>query len=278
MTNDLIFGYELFCDEGPDGLIVTSMMSPHDSFELVIPGELNGLHISSVADYAFEGCQNICAANILDGVQRIGRRAFEGCSKLHSVRLPATLTEIGRGAFAGCPALTAIYVDEANPTFRDVDGVLYDRELTKLLRCPPKKHSITIPDSVTEIATLSLSGCTELTHVMLPPGLTLIDEWAFQRCTALSSVSIPASVRELGNYAFADCTELRTVSVGGAERLGNSAFENCPALGRIFLPEQTHVFGHGVFTDCPALCIHAPGGSAAHNYAATYGIPCQLRD
>jgi len=42
--------------------------------------------------------------------------------------------------FNVCHGLTWIGVDKNNPNYKSSDGVLYDRERTMIIRCPPRKN------------------------------------------------------------------------------------------------------------------------------------------
>ncbi|MBR1747480.1 MAG: leucine-rich repeat protein [Clostridia bacterium] len=57
----------------------------------------------------FRGCKNLSSVSI-GNVTSVGDYAFEGCSSLRSVDLPSGLTAIGKYAFDGCDALSLMTV------------------------------------------------------------------------------------------------------------------------------------------------------------------------
>ena len=64
---------------------------------------------------------------------------------------------MAEGDYANFCGTTYIDVEEGNEHFCSVGGVLYSKELTKLLWCPKEKNgSLVIPESVTSIEFLSL--------------------------------------------------------------------------------------------------------------------------
>ena len=125
--------------------------------------------VTSIGYSAFEGCTGLTSVTIPNSVTDIGRWAFEGCTGLTSVTIPESVTSIGSGAFAECYSLTSITVDNRNNHFsNDENGVLFDKEKTKLIQYPlgNPKTSYFIPNSVTDIGSGSMSGI-EANYFML---------------------------------------------------------------------------------------------------------------
>jgi uncharacterized repeat protein (TIGR02543 family) len=60
--------------------------------------------VSSVGDWAFEGCVSLTSVTIPASVAAIGNNAFSGCSSLLSVSIPASVLTVGYDAFNGCHA------------------------------------------------------------------------------------------------------------------------------------------------------------------------------
>ena len=103
---------------------------------------------------------------IEEGVTSIGAYAFHDCSRLTSVPIPDSLTSIQSNAFNGCTNLTSILISEDNPSYTSLNGVLYNKQLTELIRCPVGKTSVTIPDSVTSIGSNAFFGCQSLASII----------------------------------------------------------------------------------------------------------------
>lgn len=64
--------------------------------------------VTSISDFAFEGCGGLTSVTIGNSVTSIGNRAFRNCSGLTSVDIPDSVTSIGYDAFNGCSGLTEI--------------------------------------------------------------------------------------------------------------------------------------------------------------------------
>ncbi|MBQ7256469.1 MAG: leucine-rich repeat domain-containing protein [Abditibacteriota bacterium] len=101
------------------------------------------------------------------------------------------VTSIGDGAFEGCESLESINVDKNNKNYTSVSGVLYNKDVTKLIQCPGGVSSIEIPDSVTSIGDVAFRGCSRLKSIMIPNSVTSIGWGAFWGCESLKEIRKP---------------------------------------------------------------------------------------
>ncbi|MBR3219461.1 MAG: hypothetical protein IKF77_06020, partial [Thermoguttaceae bacterium] len=76
---------------------------------------------------------------------------FPPASKKSTFQVPDCVSSIENGAFWGCTSLNNINVSPNNLTYNSIDGVLYSKDGTELIRFPPgsKKNTFQVPDSVT---------------------------------------------------------------------------------------------------------------------------------
>ncbi len=157
-----------------------------------------------------------------------------------------------------------------------LDDILYNAEMTKLVKCCKSKTevvipnsvtsigygafercesliSITIPDSVTSIGASAFEDCTSLTSVIIPDSVTSIGKRAFEYCTSLTSVIIPDSVTSIGKRAFAYCTDLTSVTIpNSVTSIGKCAFSNCENLTSVTVKNPENIkWGEDVFFFSP---------------------------
>lgn len=72
-------------------------------------------------------------------ITSIHEYAFNCDGTLQVVNIGATVTNIDERAFYSCWALQCIYVDDDNPNYCDIDGVLYNKDMTEII-CYPIDH------------------------------------------------------------------------------------------------------------------------------------------
>lgn len=100
--------------------------------------------------------------------------------------------------------ISSFEVDENNPIYSSLDGILYSKDCTILVRYPRcKKGTFEIPDGVV-INNCAFQYCKYLESVVIPNTITEIPLFAFMH-SSLSSIVIPASVTSIWFGAFYEC-------------------------------------------------------------------------
>ena len=172
--------------------------------------------VTTIGDDAFFDCTGLTTVTIPVSVTTIGYFAFRNCTGLTSVTIPDSVTTIRSWAFSGCTSLTGIWVASNNSNYSsDSFGVLFNKSKTTIVQAPGAISEYTIPDSVTTIDHSAFRDCTNLTSVTIPDSVTTIRGDAFFGCTGLKSVTIPDSVTFIDNYAFFECIGLKNVCYTG---------------------------------------------------------------
>ena len=126
------------------------------------------------------------------GFNEIGAFAFRGAAALKSIKLSEDVVYYGMDAFRNCVALESFDVDENNPQFKSIDGILFSKNGTVLYKCPTNK---------------------KLGYYEIPKGVVKIGDRAFVDCVGLTSIKIPDGVKELGNEAFGGCSDVKTIEI-----------------------------------------------------------------
>jgi hypothetical protein len=165
--------------------------------------------VTSIGFQTFAACFNLSSLTLSPSLATIDADAFES-SGLTNLTIPASVTNIGSSVFQSCQQLTNITVDGSNPAYSSVDGVLFDRAQTTLIRYPAGKtaNSYAIPNGVISIAQGAFAISPNLNNVTFPNGLASLGQFAFANCLGLTSVTLPASVTNLDAYAFSVCYNL----------------------------------------------------------------------
>jgi len=164
---------------------------------------------------------------IPDSVTKIGKGAFRRCYSLQSIVIPDSVTEIGEAAFKDCSSLQSIDVSNDNMHFASVDGILFDKDLTVIVRFPQKYDvkEYVIPNSVTKIGSFAFSRCSSLESIDIPNSVTEIGYRAFDGCSSLQSIDIPNSVTEIVRTTFWGCSSLQSIDIpNSVTKIGDWAF------------------------------------------------------
>ena len=211
--------------------------------------------VTYISDDAFSGCTSLSSITIPDGVTSIGSSAFGGCASLSSITIPDSVTRIDCN-FSGCTSLTAINVATGNQNYVSVNGVLYNKDKTTIMRYPAgkKDKSYKIPDSVTSIDGGAFRSCASLTSIKIPDGVTSIGGSAFRSCASLTSITIPDGVTSIDNSAFEGCASLTSITIpDGVTSIRDRTFEGCTSLTNITIPDGVRSLGNWTFEDCKSL-------------------------
>ena len=256
--------------------------------------------VTSIGDYAFAACRSLTSITIPDSVTSIGDWAFSSCRSLTSITIPNSVTSIEYCAFAWCSGLTNINVSDNNKNYSSIDGVLFNKDKTEIIKYPEGKESKSykIPNNVTSISYSVFSYCSSLTNIIIPESVTSIESWAFQGCSSLTNITIPESVTSIGSWAFDGCSSLTSINVSDNNKnyssidgvlfnkdktkiikypegkesknykipnnvtsIGGGAFSDCSSLTSITLPDSVTNVGNGAFSDCSSLTsITLPDG------------------
>ena len=176
---------------------------------VIVPATIDRMPVVAIADNAFNSFPAITDVIIADGVTSIGESAFYGCSGMQNVTLPGTLASIGvnafygtylnsvfipksvlsigRSAFSACTTLDEILVDDENPNYEDIDGVLFNKSKTSLIQFPAgSAEEYTVPAGVTLITKKAFANSPELYKVTIPAAVTTVSDAAFENCPNLT--------------------------------------------------------------------------------------------
>lgn len=209
-----------------------------------------------IGDRAFALCSGLTEFAIPAGVVSVGNSAFEGCGGLKEITIPAAASDISMvNCFSKCAGLERIDIAEGNSTCCSVDGLVYSKDRTELIRCPAgRQGSCSVPEGTVRIGNGAFDGCAGLTGVILPEGVSEIGDYAFHGCSALKEAELPDSLTSIGTNAFGKCVALEYIAVpDGVTEIGSYAFDGCDALTGAEIPESVSSIPARAFQDCGSL-------------------------
>ncbi len=81
---------------------------------LTVPGQIAGLPVVQIGDYAFQGMDELCQAELPRTVEFLGDHVFFNCIHLKKLTAYDTLNHVGDGAFKNCDHLSEIVLHVKN--------------------------------------------------------------------------------------------------------------------------------------------------------------------
>ena len=175
--------------------------------------------VTAIDGGAFGLCKGLTEITFPQSLKSIGSKAFELCDGLRIIRIPAAVEKIDHpnSSFERCRNLEAFVVEKDNQHYASRDGVLFDKNLTRLIQCPAKKcGAYVVPEGVESIANSAFSYCRGLTNILLPDSLVSIGTLAFDECDGLKAVTIPDAVESIGGFAFSNCGGLTNIIISAS--------------------------------------------------------------
>lgn len=218
---------------------------------------------------------------------------FATCPRV--INIPASVVEIGGAAFAASN-LTTLNVDENNPNYMFMDGMLFSKDTTTLVECLlSKSGTVALPQATKHIAERAFGYCQSITSVTLPEGLESIGFYAFMSNSNLNNVVIPSSVSFIDGCPFANCTRLNNLSIAEGNTHyymdgmmiysmgGDSLVSAHKSADSVFLPSTLH-YVTGFAANNDVRYVSVPDGVTAISpnafcYSSLEGIdlPSQMQ-
>lgn len=257
--------------------------------------------ITDIPDSAFWGCETLVDVTLPQTLRTIGKGAFGQCVNLTRINIPEGVTSIGDSAFLMCGSLTRltipdsvasiegnpfrhlaaeILVSSQNPAISVVDGVVFNKDGTRLIACPSNKAgAYVIPQGVLEIGTHAFENCNDLTDVTIPASVASIvgNPFDFAQLelklapenpdfSLIDGVLFDQTGTRLLVYPCGRPGDTYEVPEGTVE-IGEFAFAGCQQLSAVTIPESVTVIGSNSFWNCENLRLYVWDGSYAQRYA-----------
>lgn len=143
---------------------------------------------------------NISCITLPESLKFIGHNNFP--KTLKSINIPSKIKDFPVDNLKLCDALETITVSEENQSYKIIDGILYNYDLTEMIYCPnAKSGKVIIPDTVKKIGDFCLYGCKNIKSVLIPTSVEEIGNYAFAYMS-MDTLVIPNSVKSIGIGCF----------------------------------------------------------------------------
>jgi len=232
-----------------------------------------------IGEYAFCGCSGITSLSISSSLTTIGSSAFSVCPSLTefivpetnqlysslngvlfnknqtiliqypagrqgSYNIPNSVTTIENLAFIDCSGISELIIPEANQFFSSLNGVLFNKNQTRLIQYPAgKQGTYIVPNTVKTIGNYSFLNCLGITGLNFPTSLTAIESSAFTGCSSITTLTFPAGLTSIGDFSFSDCISLKTIYClnPASPTTGNYCFNGVTSITDVYVPTDIAV-------------------------------------
>ena len=175
-------------------------------------------------------------------VSAVGKFTMNTDEYVEKIYIGKDVKYIDETSFFYCKELKAIEVDEANEHYTSVDGVLYTKDMKKLVTYPIMKEdtAYTIPEGVERVSSCAFYKNETLTKIDIPSTLKEIGDMAFFKCENISLVTFPDGLEKIGSDAFSYCQAMQPVMYipDSVKEIGGFAFYACQNLKEFYMGAQ----------------------------------------
>lgn len=242
--------------------------------------------VTHIGDLAFSSTSKLTNITIPQSVVEIGKLAFFQ-SGLVQVTLPQSLTTIKQEAFKNTK-LTTIEIPELvetignqafsieelqsftvnanNQSFSAADGVLYDKNVTKIIQYPLShtNTTYTLPSTIDTISERQFYLVKNLEIFNGHSTLSEIKDYAFQKMPNLQAVNNIDSITKLGSSVFSENINLTTILIPTKiSILPEATFNATPKLVNVVIPQNITHIQASAFMDNGSPIITIPNSVTA---------------
>ena len=198
-----------------------------------IPSKIDGKSVTKIGDYCADLGNNII-----------------------KVIIPNSVINVEENAFSYCYDLSVIDIEQGNKNYSSSNGVLFDKNKTKLIYYPLGKKD---------------------KNYIMPNGVKSISDWAFSNAI-FTSITMPDSLTEIGDYAFYRASLISAKIPDGVKTIGNGAFCHCESLTDISIPDSVASIGEDAFKETELYDKYSSENEAIVNYIDVNGWAVGIKD
>ena len=149
-----------------------------------------------------------------ENIETIGDRSFFH-TNVSELFIPKKVSSIYNGLFAGQSSkLKNITVDKENAIFKDIDGVLFDKNGDLILYPNRDSKLYEIPDGTTRISEYAFCDYNKvLNKVIIPSSVIDIESFAFYDCDGLNEIVLNEGLTTLNEVIVVDCSSFEKINI-----------------------------------------------------------------
>ena len=264
-TYNILNDYEYTVNIKDNNKTITLEKYNGKSENIIIPETVNNIPVTALDTYF---TKNITGITLPQNLVSIEDYAFWGCRKMTNIVIPKGVSKIGRNAFNFCDNLEKIDVDKENLCYTSHEGVLFDKEMTSLIRCPQNLYgNYFTPKTVITLEDYAFYGCIKITSIALNKNILLQNNDIFGGCKQLTDIHTDrenAMYKIINGILFSKNEKELIKYPQGKEnaeyiipqktaRIRSNAFNGCIFLCSIILPENIEFIGDYAFSGCEIL-------------------------
>lgn len=213
--------------------------------------------IINVGKGAFSDCPKLTNVKFNASVDRLDEQAFYNCTGLRTITLPNNEVSLGKNCFYKCKNLgaigfaentklenldgsffhetdlTAFNVSNSNPYYASENGLLLNKEGTKVIFAAPAffnnnskliNSTYVLDSKYTVIGEGAFAGIN-FTKLEFTNKELVIEGYAFANSSTLTEVVLPAEgIASIGEYAFVNNSELKIINLENVKTIKKYAF------------------------------------------------------
>ncbi|MBQ3364810.1 MAG: leucine-rich repeat protein [Muribaculaceae bacterium] len=212
--------------------------------------------VTEIKRNAFSSCNNLESVEFPNSLERIEEYVFTYCYAITNFYFPKNVSYIDQYAFYACPNISSFMCSGLNPNFKTVNGVLYSKDMTRLLLYPSGAPATTfdIPSTVTRIEAAAFSSNDILVQVNFPESVTWMGNGVFRDCDNLETVELSDGIHHMGPMMFYHCDKLAHVKLPASlDTICNGSFMHLASLQEIVIPRNVKFIDDFAFSESPML-------------------------
>ena len=252
-----------------DGTGLIMCPPKYNKTKVIIP---NG--VTTIAPYAFYGCENIKEVVMPDTVKYIGYWSFCTAFNLEKINISKDCRIIGQFAFASTD-ITDIYIPAS------VEGIM---GAAFGLECDLKHITVDLQNEYFYMQNGALiyhnkefdtrviidyETDNAATTYTLPANVGYIEQYAFAHAQNLKEIKLHNNVEEITVSAFEDCKSLTHFEFPSSlERIEDNVLFGCESLASVIIPASVTEIGDFMVWGNEGYTVYGEAGSFAEQYAA----------